>query len=142
MLFLIQLETLSAAFAAMALCWLRFDLMPIRTSRVFSAKLPSSLLASSMSWCMWLFLPGCSTFYLTLLSFMRFLFACISTRYMTDISATPHSFVSSINLPPSSHGSPSHLLGHCEFCWPLSAAVLFSPQVSCKEGAHLLLSQP
>lgn len=145
MLFLIQLKTLWAAFTAMALCWLRFDLMSTRTSSAFPAKLPCSLLPCSTHRCTGLFLPRCSTFYLTLLSFMRFLFACVSTRCITDISATPHSFVSSLNLLPSSWISfPSSWT-----LWNLLASIcscslgdLQTPQGSCKEGAHPLLSQP
>lgn len=57
--------------------------------------------------------PGaglCTSF---LLIIMGFLFACISTRCMTVVSSTPHSFVSSTNSLSSSHGSLSSHLRSC-----------------------------
>lgn len=54
---------------------------PWGSPRAFSAKLLSNQLASSTHWCMGLFVSRCRTLHFPLWSSLRFLFACISTRW-------------------------------------------------------------
>lgn len=93
----------TAAFTARTHCWLMFNLV---TPRSFSAKLLSSQVVPSMSWCLGLLLPRCWTLQFPLLNFMRFLsahFSSLSRSFWMaakpySLWTTPSSFVSSGNL--------------------------------------------
>ena len=70
-LLLMQPRRLVAFLATRARCWLVVDLLPTRIPRTFSGKLLSSQLATSVCWCVGLFLPRCRTWHLLLLNWPK-----------------------------------------------------------------------
>lgn len=103
MLLWIQSRMWFTFLTAVVDCWLMFNSLPTRISRSLSTRLLPSHTDSSLYWGLWLYHGKCRTLHFSLLNFIEFLLAHLSSL-SRSLCKTPHSsdiFTSPPSLEPA-----------------------------------------